>query len=73
MQSTERLYFSDSGRLEFSATVIAVIEEESIAGAARRLGITAGAVALRVRTVEAELGAKLIEHRMRGGQVFGDA
>lgn len=37
-----------------------MIEEESIAGAARRLGITAGAVALRVRTVEAELGATLI-------------
>jgi DNA-binding transcriptional LysR family regulator len=37
-----------------------VIEEGSIIGAARRLGITAGAVALRVKVVEAELGAALI-------------
>jgi DNA-binding transcriptional LysR family regulator len=40
--------------------VIAVIEEGSIAGAARRLGLTPGAVALRIKMVEAELGATLI-------------
>ncbi|MDI4665500.1 LysR family transcriptional regulator [Xanthobacter autotrophicus] len=44
----------------FAATVVAVIEEGSIAAAARRLGLTPGAVALRVKTVEAELGATLI-------------
>jgi len=44
----------------FAATVIAVIEEGSIAGAARRLALTPGAVALRIKMVEAELGATLI-------------
>jgi len=44
----------------FAATVIAVVEEGSIVGAARRLGLTAGAVALRIKAVEAELGATLI-------------
>jgi len=40
--------------------VIAVIEEGSISGAARRLGLTPGVVALRIKMVEAELGATLI-------------
>ena len=44
----------------FAATVIAVIEEGSIAGAARQLALTPGAVALRIKMVEAELGATLI-------------
>jgi DNA-binding transcriptional LysR family regulator len=56
--------FQSSGKLpldtNFAATVIAVIEEGSIAGAARRLALTPGAVALRIRMVEAELGATLI-------------
>lgn len=37
-----------------------MIEEGSITGAARRLGLTAGAVALRIKVVEAELGTTLI-------------
>ncbi|MFG1280470.1 LysR substrate-binding domain-containing protein [Xanthobacter autotrophicus] len=45
---------------EFVRTAIAVIEERSIAAAARRLGLTAGAVALRVKTLESELGTSLI-------------
>jgi hypothetical protein len=56
--------FQSSGKLlldtNFAATVIAVIEEGSIAGAARRLALTPGAVALRIKMVEAELGATLI-------------
>lgn len=43
----------------FAATVIAVIEEGSIAGAARRLALTSGAIALRIKIVEAELGVVL--------------
>lgn len=45
---------------EFARTAIAVVEERSIAAAARRLGLTAGAVALRIKTLESELGTRLI-------------
>ncbi len=45
---------------QFAATIVAVVEEGSIAAAARRLGLTPGAVALRIKAVEAELGTTLI-------------
>lgn len=45
---------------QFAETVIAVAEEGSIAGGARRMGITPGAAALRIKAVEAELGVSLI-------------
>jgi DNA-binding transcriptional LysR family regulator len=40
--------------------MIAMIKEGSIAAAARWLGLTAETVALRIKMVEAELGATLI-------------
>jgi DNA-binding transcriptional LysR family regulator len=40
--------------------MIAMIKEDSIAAAARWLGLTAETVALRIKMVEAELGATLI-------------
>lgn len=45
---------------EFVNTVIAVIDESSIANAARKLGLTPGAVALRIKVLENELGTALI-------------
>jgi DNA-binding transcriptional LysR family regulator len=45
---------------DFAATMIAMIKEDSIAAAARWLGLTAETVALRIKMVEAELGATLI-------------
>jgi DNA-binding transcriptional LysR family regulator len=50
---------------QFVATVIAVIEDGSIAAAARRTGLTAGAVAQRIRAVEAEVGTRLLERSGR--------
>ncbi len=45
---------------EFAATLVTVIREGSITGAARRLGLTPGAVSLRVKTLETELGTALL-------------
>lgn len=53
--------------LQFLATLLAVLEEGSIAAAARRLGITASAVSQRVTALEAQLGARLLR---RAGRVM---
>lgn len=44
----------------FAATLLAILEERSIIGAARRMGVTSGAVALRIKALERELGTPLI-------------
>lgn len=50
---------------DFAKTLIAVIESGSIAEASRRLSLTPGAVALRVKTLEDQLGAVLLERSGR--------
>lgn len=46
--------------IDFIRTFLAVVDEGSIAGAARKLGLTASAVALRLKVLETELDAQLI-------------
>jgi DNA-binding transcriptional LysR family regulator len=46
--------------LRFVETLLAAVEEGSLAGAARRLGITAAAVSQRVAALEAELAVPLL-------------
>jgi DNA-binding transcriptional LysR family regulator len=50
---------------DFARTLIAVIESGSIAEASRRLSLTPGAVALRIKTLEEQLGALLLERSGR--------
>lgn len=50
---------------EFAHTLIAVVESGSIAEASRRLSLTPGAVALRIKTLEEQLGTELLERSGR--------
>lgn len=50
---------------EFASTLIAVVESGSIAEASRRLSLTPGAVALRIKTLEDQLGAQLLQRSGR--------
>jgi len=47
--------------IEYLESFVKVVEYRSMAEAARRLGITAGAVAARIRSLEGELAAVLIQ------------
>ncbi|WP_066817017.1 LysR family transcriptional regulator [Sphingomonas mali] len=49
----------------FAETLLAVIETGSIAGAARRMAITPGAVALRIKRLEADIGTVLLQRTGR--------
>jgi DNA-binding transcriptional LysR family regulator len=49
----------------FLESFLTVVEQGSIAGAARRLNLTAAAVALRMRALESEIGVRLLS---RSGQ-----
>ena len=51
--------------IKFAESLLAVVDEGSIAAAARRQGLTATALAQRVQTLERDLGTSLIE---RSGQ-----
>lgn len=46
--------------MTFVSTLIAVIDDGSIAAAARRMHVTPGAVALRIKALEREFGASLL-------------
>ncbi len=50
---------------DFANTLIAVVEGGSIAEASRRLSLTPGAVALRIKTLEDQLGTVLLERSGR--------
>jgi DNA-binding transcriptional LysR family regulator len=44
----------------FAETLLAVVETGSIAGASRKMGISPGAVALRIKALESEVGVPLL-------------
>lgn len=58
---------------EFLETFIAVADGRSIASAARSLGLTPGAVSLRLKALEAEFGFRLIERSGRSVTPTKDA
>lgn len=65
---------------EFLKSFIAVIEQGSIAAAARQLDLTPGAITLRVKALEKEFGAALVQRAGRtvvategGARVFAQA